>query len=195
MQVVLAMFKCDGERRSFSVVREMTVIGRREDCDLRIPVGDVSRKHCRLVMEEESIRIEDLGSSNGTYVNSQRVQEAVLQPGDRIQVGPVQFIIQIDGEPPEDQMHLPVDAPADASADTGTPPSADGVTQAGSVPSDSSLGGVLEEVPLEEGASEGEPATEDNWMEIGDENAAEDSDMDIQVDLDGSGHELPEGKQ
>ena len=195
MQVVLAMFRGDGERRSFSVVREMTVIGRREDCDLRIPVGDVSRKHCRLVMEADTIRIEDLGSSNGTYVNGHRVQEAVLQPGDRIQVGPVQFIIQIDGEPPEDQMTLPVAAPADANDDTGGP-SADGVTQAGSVPSDSSLGGVLEEVPLEEeGASEGEPATEDNWMELGDEAAAEDSDVDVQVDLDGSAHEQPEGKQ
>ncbi len=37
MQVVLVMFRSDGERRSFSVVRDMTVIGRREDCDLRIP--------------------------------------------------------------------------------------------------------------------------------------------------------------
>jgi pSer/pThr/pTyr-binding forkhead associated (FHA) protein len=184
MQVVLAMFKGDGDRRSFSVVREMTVIGRREDCDLRIPVGDVSRKHCRLVLEADTIRIEDLGSSNGTYVNGHRVQEVVLQPGDRIQVGPVQFIIQIDGEPPEDQMTLPPPPAADASADTGASLSTDAVTQAGGVPSDSSLGGVLEEVPLEESGGEGEPATEDNWMEIGDEPAAEDSEADVQVDLD-----------
>jgi pSer/pThr/pTyr-binding forkhead associated (FHA) protein len=185
MQVVLAMFKGDGERRSFSVVREMTVIGRREDCDLRIPVGDVSRKHCRLVMEEETIRIEDLGSSNGTYVNGHRVQEGELQPGDRIQVGPVQFIIQINGEPPEDQMVLPPPPAADASADTGESPSTDAMTQTGSVPSDSSLGGVLEEVPLEESSgSEGEPATEDNWMELTDEQAADDSEMDVQVDMD-----------
>jgi len=190
MQVVLAMFKGDGDRRSFSVVREMTVIGRREDCDLRIPVGDVSRKHCRLVIEADTIRIEDLGSSNGTYVNSHRVQEAVLQPGDRIQVGPVQFIIQIDGDPPEDQMTLPPPPAADASADTGASPSTDAVTQAGPVPSDSSLGGVLEEVPLEEAAAgegaEGEPATEDNWMEVTEEPAAEDSEADVQIDLDAS---------
>jgi pSer/pThr/pTyr-binding forkhead associated (FHA) protein len=185
MQVVLAMFKGDGDRRSFSVVREMTVIGRREDCDLRIPVGDVSRKHCRLVMEDETIRIEDLGSSNGTYVNGHRVQEVELQPGDRIQVGPVQFIIQINGEPPEDQMSLPPPPAADASADTGESLNTDAVTQAGSVPSDSSLGGVLEEVPLEEaGGGEGEPATEDNWMELSEDPAAEDSEADIQVDMD-----------
>jgi pSer/pThr/pTyr-binding forkhead associated (FHA) protein len=163
----------------------MTVIGRREDCDLRIPVGDVSRKHCRLVIEDETIRIEDLGSSNGTYVNGHRVQEGELQPGDRIQVGPVQFIIQINGEPPEDQMTLPPPSAADASADTGESLSTDAVTQAGSVPSDSSLGGVLEEVPLEEsGGSEGEPATEDNWMELSEDPAADDSEMDVQVDMD-----------
>jgi hypothetical protein len=110
MQVVLVMFRNDGERRSFSVVRNMTVIGRREDCDLRIPVGDVSRKHCRLVRTDDGIRIEDLGSSNGTYVNGERIQESELNAGDTVGVGPVQFIIQIDGEPDEDDMSPPVAA-------------------------------------------------------------------------------------
>ena len=40
MQVVLVMFRAEGERRSFSVARDVTVIGRREDCDLRIPVSE-----------------------------------------------------------------------------------------------------------------------------------------------------------
>ena len=40
MQAVLVMFRSDGEKRSFSIVRDMTVIGRREDCDLRIPLGE-----------------------------------------------------------------------------------------------------------------------------------------------------------
>jgi pSer/pThr/pTyr-binding forkhead associated (FHA) protein len=188
MQVVLAMFRGDGERRSFSVVREMTVVGRREDCDLRIPVGDVSRKHCRLVVGDDSVRIEDLGSSNGTYVNHQRVQEAVLQPGDVIQIGPVQFIIQIDGIPAEEDMKLPTPPPADASADTGVAASEDAVTQA-QTPEDSNLGGVLEEVELEEAGDGHGPATEDNWIELEEEAPAEDSDMDVQVDLDGSKHE------
>ncbi len=99
MQAVLVMFRSDGERRSFSIARDMTVIGRREDCDLRIPLGDVSRKHCRVVRDGDILKIEDLGSSNGTYLNAQRVQEALLSPGDSIQVGPVVFVLQIDGEP------------------------------------------------------------------------------------------------
>jgi pSer/pThr/pTyr-binding forkhead associated (FHA) protein len=110
MQVVLVMFRNDGERRSFSVVRNMTVIGRREDCDLRIPVGDVSRKHCRMVRTDDGIRIEDLGSSNGTHVNGQRVQESDLHAGDVVGIGPVQFIVQIDGLPDEDEMTPPAAA-------------------------------------------------------------------------------------
>lgn len=105
MQAVLVMFRADGERRSFSVTRDMTVIGRREDCDLRIPLGDVSRKHCRIVRDGEMLKIEDLGSSNGTYLNAHRVQEALLSPGDSIQVGPVVFVLQVDGEPADDELN------------------------------------------------------------------------------------------
>ena len=101
MQVVLIMFRNGGERRSFSVARNLTTIGRREDCDLRIPVGDVSRKHCRLVLSADNIRVQDLGSSNGTYVNGSKVQDAFLNPGDTVSVGPVNFVVQIDGVPDE----------------------------------------------------------------------------------------------
>src|SRR5688572_8273766 len=104
MQVVLVMFRSDGEQRSFSVTRDVTVIGRREDCDLRIPLGEVSRKHCRLIKDGDTLKLEDLGSSNGTYHNGQRVQEAQLQPGDHLQVGPVIFAVQIDGYPPEEEL-------------------------------------------------------------------------------------------
>src|SRR6476659_3790517 len=102
MQAVLVMFRSDGERRSFSIARDMTVIGRREDCDLRIPLGEVSRKHCRVVRDRDILKIEDLGSSNGSYLNGRRGQEALLAPGDSIQVGPVVFVLQIDGEPDDE---------------------------------------------------------------------------------------------
>ena len=104
MQAVLVMFRSDGERRSFSIARDMTVIGRREDCDLRIPLGEVSRKHCRLIRDGDTLKLEDLGSSNGTFLNGSRVQEALLSPGDTIQVGPVVFVVQVDGEPPEEEL-------------------------------------------------------------------------------------------
>src|SRR2546423_8825776 len=99
MQVVLVMFRADGERRSFSVSRDMTVIGRREDCDLRIPLGEISRKHCRLIKEDGTLRLEDLGSSNGTYLNGKRVQEAAIEPGDSLQVVQWVIMLTVDGDP------------------------------------------------------------------------------------------------
>ncbi len=117
MHVVLIMFRNGGERRSFSVVRSTTTIGRREDCDLRIPVGDVSRKHCRLLLGPDNLRIQDLGSSNGTYVNGQPVQESFLNPGDSVSVGPVNFVVQIDGVPDEADLAPP--AAHSAAGETG----------------------------------------------------------------------------
>src|SRR5215213_4171122 len=104
MQAVLVMFRNDGERRSFSISRETTVIGRRQDCDLMIPLGEISRKHCRIIKDDDGLRLEDLGSSNGTFHNGRRVQEATLAAGDTVAVGPVKFVVQIDGVPAEDEM-------------------------------------------------------------------------------------------
>jgi len=117
MQVVLVMFRADGERRSFSIVRDMTVVGRREDCDLRIPLGEVSRKHCRLIKDGETIRLEDLGSSNGTFHNGERSREATLAAGDTIQIGPVTFMVQIDGVPADEDMQPSVGQPSAAAAE------------------------------------------------------------------------------
>jgi pSer/pThr/pTyr-binding forkhead associated (FHA) protein len=67
-----------------------TLVGRHEECRLRIPSGDVSRRHCLLRVREDRLIVSDLDSSNGTLLNGRPVvgkQEAV--PGDRIQIGPV----------------------------------------------------------------------------------------------------------
>jgi len=107
MDVVLVMFK-DDERREFPLVKERTILGRRQDCDLRIPTRDVSRRHCEIVPGEKrsEVVVRDLGSSNGTYVNGKRIAETKLKAGDRLTVGPVTFVVRINGKPetirPED---------------------------------------------------------------------------------------------
>jgi pSer/pThr/pTyr-binding forkhead associated (FHA) protein len=120
MRVVMVMFRADGQRRSFSVTRDITVIGRREDCDLRIPLGDVSRKHCRVLLDGDVIRVEDLGSSNGTFRNGERVQQTELTAGDTLQVGPVVFCVQVDGVPAEDELQ-PVTVQSLAAAAASKP--------------------------------------------------------------------------
>lgn len=102
MNVVLVMFKADGERREFPLPKHRAaVLGRKNTCDLRIPLSSVSREHCKIELRDDGPYIRDLGSRNGTLCNNVRIHEAKLSPGDRIRIGPVHFIIVIDGNPSE----------------------------------------------------------------------------------------------
>jgi pSer/pThr/pTyr-binding forkhead associated (FHA) protein len=97
--LALAMFKSDGTRRDFPLVKDRVVIGRKVNCDLRIPLTSVSREHCELTVDDGVVSIKDLGSSNGTFHNAVRVQEATLAAGDEVVVGPVVFTLIVDGMP------------------------------------------------------------------------------------------------
>ncbi len=99
MEVNLLMARQNGAEKSFSLSSSVTVIGRRRDCDLRIPVATVSKRHCQLNQSDGTLTIRDLGSRNGTIVNGQAVKEEFIQAGDRIEIGPVRFIVQVDGKP------------------------------------------------------------------------------------------------
>lgn len=73
---------------SMFAVTPDVVIGRGEGAGIRIHDEEMSRKHCRLLSEGNAIIVEDLGSRNGTLVNSERVmQRRALADGDKIQVG------------------------------------------------------------------------------------------------------------
>jgi len=59
----------------------------------------VSRKHCELSQNAEAVTIRDLNSRFGTFVNGKRISEATVKAGDYIRVGPLTFLLQINGEP------------------------------------------------------------------------------------------------
>lgn len=99
MTVNLVTFSRKGERKDFAIGASAAVIGRKQEADIRIPLNEVSRAHCEVRVNGQEVIIRDLGSSNGTYVNDQRVKEAALKAGDRLRVGPVLFMVQIDGKP------------------------------------------------------------------------------------------------
>lgn len=99
MDANLVLLKKDGSRKGFDLTHEVTIVGRGQDCDLCIPVMVVSRKHCELSQKSNILKLRDLGSTNGTYVNGKKVEQTELNPGDCIQIGPVVFGIQVDGQP------------------------------------------------------------------------------------------------
>lgn len=125
MKAKLVMFKADGKRKDFLLQKSVTVIGRGEECDFQVPLLDVSRRHCELTVDGDRIRVKDLASSNGTYVNNKRVNESELRAGDRLAIGPVIFTLQVDGVPGEIE---PVKTRGQTLADGG-PTTAEAVTR------------------------------------------------------------------
>lgn len=96
----------DDEMMKVNLVRDMYVIGRQEGCEIHIDNLGVSRNHARLMREDDGYRVEDLGSSNGTYVNGQQVQRQALADGDVITLGKFEVIYQtanFDDVPVEDR--------------------------------------------------------------------------------------------
>jgi hypothetical protein len=84
---VLIYEKEKGKPRSVKVAASM-VMGRGAECELLLDDTFVSQQHARLFGKNGSWYVEDLGSTNGTYVNEQRLAApAMVQPGDRIRVG------------------------------------------------------------------------------------------------------------
>ncbi len=63
------------------------IIGRSTSAAVKLTDDGVSRKHARLVVEKGNVRLEDLGSANGTLVNGARVDTCALKDGDQIQIG------------------------------------------------------------------------------------------------------------
>ncbi len=80
--------------REHSVARGEYIIGRAPECDRVIDNFKVSRKHCKLYRDGNSWFIQDLGSSNGTFVNGRRVTREAVQPRDIITVGGTPFTLE-----------------------------------------------------------------------------------------------------
>ncbi len=99
MDITLVLFKKDGSQRAFSLPSNVTVIGRRHDCDLCVPLMVVSRRHCQLTANSEAVKIRDLDSQSGTFLNGKRISDGVLKAGDYLTIGPLTFQVQINGEP------------------------------------------------------------------------------------------------
>ena len=71
-------------------------VGRTARADFILDAALVSRLHCRLTADRsDQLVVEDLGSTNGTLVNGQRVDRQVLKAGDRVTIGRVEFDVAL----------------------------------------------------------------------------------------------------
>lgn len=95
------MVQKDGGSKEVPLKSLPVIIGRGDDCKVRVPLASVSRNHCELLIDDDELMVRDLKSSNGTFVNKDRVSSRELVPGDLLAVGPVVFVVRIDGHPKE----------------------------------------------------------------------------------------------
>jgi diguanylate cyclase (GGDEF)-like protein len=73
--------------RKYPLEKSSVVIGRSSKADIQIDQESISRNHAKLQHDGKVIRISDMGSTNGTYVNDEQIKESVLRNGDFIKIG------------------------------------------------------------------------------------------------------------
>jgi pSer/pThr/pTyr-binding forkhead associated (FHA) protein len=72
-----------------------TLVGRHTDADVRLPLPDVGRRHCRFLWVDGHWQVVDLNSLNGVLVNDAPVLQATLSPGDRVRIGGFTFRVEL----------------------------------------------------------------------------------------------------
>jgi pSer/pThr/pTyr-binding forkhead associated (FHA) protein len=94
------------------------VIGRAAECDIAVTADEISRRHALVKPTPDGLTVEDLGSSNGTFINNKRVQHGFLNPGDELRLDAVRFIMVAPG--------MEMNAPAPSRAPQAAVPKAGG---------------------------------------------------------------------
>jgi hypothetical protein len=118
----------------FPVASEKQIlIGRSSDLDMVLVEDMVSRKHARIAMQTDQIWIEDLGSTNGTFVNGEKIKRARLKEGDRVLIG-TSILKLIAGDAPKEGMDVKREL--------------ENVAQARRTSQQRTMSGAIDEVPL-----------------------------------------------
>ena len=119
----------NGSSPPIPLQRPVLLIGRHPECDIRLGLAKISRRHCCVALAYDRVLIRDLGSHNGLRVNGRVVEEATLQVDDEVAIGPLIYRLSADaGQPtaaaPEATprpMTWPQGKPAVTSRGTGLP--------------------------------------------------------------------------
>ncbi len=83
---------------TISLLRPILLVGRHADCDVRIDLPQISRRHCCVALADDRVLIRDLGSRNGLRVNGRLIDEARIYPGDEVAIGPLLYRYEVAGQ-------------------------------------------------------------------------------------------------
>jgi pSer/pThr/pTyr-binding forkhead associated (FHA) protein len=98
MQASFTVISGPHRGQTFQIPRGKFIFGRETDCHLVLDSNSVSRHHCVLLLDNYTLRIRDLASKNGTFVNRDqtRVGERILVHGDTVRVGDLVIRIELE---------------------------------------------------------------------------------------------------
>ena len=86
--------------RTHELKAEKTTIGRVEDNVFQISEPSVSSHHCEVVLRGNDVVVKDLNSTNGTFINGEKVAEGPLKPGQILRLGQIEMRLETDAPPP-----------------------------------------------------------------------------------------------
>ena len=83
--------------RAHELKVDKTTVGRLDDNTFQIPEQSVSSHHCEVLLKGTDVIVRDLDSTNGTYINGEKISEKVLKPGQILRLGNVEARLEADG--------------------------------------------------------------------------------------------------
>ena len=113
-------YRLSGEEVHDLALGKLT-LGRSRKCDVSVSDPSVSRKHVSLTVGSGRVRLEDLGSSNGTFVNGRRVEREIeLHHGDRLRLGDANLLVEIQPRPGRPSAAPPPLRPAEVETEVSS---------------------------------------------------------------------------
>jgi pSer/pThr/pTyr-binding forkhead associated (FHA) protein len=100
--------------RTQELSADKVTIGRVEDNTFQIAEPSVSSHHCEVFLRGSEVVVKDLNSTNGTFINGEKMTEAVLKPGQTLRLGQIEMKLEAEGAPAASAAPAPI-APSSAS--------------------------------------------------------------------------------
>lgn len=100
---------------------DKTTIGRVEDNTFQIADPSVSSHHCEVLLRGSDVVIHDLNSTNGSFINNEKISESVLKPGQTLRLGQIELQLLTEGMPIPAAKPAPAPAPAPGAPASAAP--------------------------------------------------------------------------
>ena len=83
------------------------LLGRGDSADFKVADASVSTSHCQIIVNDGTVTLNDLGSTNGTFINGTQVKEVQLQDGRKIRLGRIEMVFHSDAPTPTEPPAAP----------------------------------------------------------------------------------------